>query len=98
MKSGTKIAALLAGAILTAAPAASSFAQDAPAPKPLSETEQTIVNTLSRAMSFLSRSFDKVMIYELPEVLPNGDIIIRRKHPKPEPEKTPTPDNGKIQL
>jgi hypothetical protein len=103
MRSGRTIAALLAGAIVTAVPAASSFAQDAQAPtpgpvKPLSATEQTIVDTLTRAMSFLSRTFDKVVIYELPEVLPNGDIIIRRKHPKPEPDKAAAPENGKIQL
>jgi hypothetical protein len=103
MRSGRTIAALLAGAIMSAVPAASTFAQDAHAPtpgpaKPLSATEQTIVDTLTRAMSFLSRTFDKVVIYELPEVLPNGDIIIRRKHPKPEPNKAPPPESGKIQL
>jgi hypothetical protein len=34
---------------------------------------------------------DDLSLYEPPEVLPNGDIIIRRKPPKPdnEPEMTP---------
>ena len=29
--------------------------------------------------------------YETPEVLDNGDIIIRRKHPEPSPPKRPSP-------
>ncbi|KMW57633.1 ATPases of the AAA+ class [Candidatus Rhodobacter oscarellae] len=33
--------------------------------------------------------------YHPPEVLPNGDIIIRRKHPKP---VLPDPDTGEIDL
>jgi hypothetical protein len=34
--------------------------------------------------------------YELPEVLPNGDIIIRRIPPEPDPKRTPQdPKPGK---
>jgi len=35
-------------------------------------------------------------LYEAPEVLPNGDIIIRRKKPA-DPEK-PAPEDGSIDL
>jgi hypothetical protein len=60
---------------------------------PLAETEDAIVRALTRTMDLLSRTFDRMMIYEAPELLPNGDIIIRRKRPQP-PEPSPAPPAG----
>ena len=97
MRQGT-IAMLLAAALSAAGAAA--LAQDATPKEPLAETEQAIVDALTRTMDLLSRTFDKVMIYEVPELLPNGDIIIRRKQPRPEPREAipPGPDSGKVAL
>jgi hypothetical protein len=52
------------------------------AEKALKEGVQTVLRTLE-AM------FKSIPQYEMPEVLDNGDIIIRRKRPK----KTKTPDD-----
>jgi hypothetical protein len=81
-------------ALLVAAPVALRAEEPAPAPRdPLADTEDAIVRALTRTMDLLSRTFDRVMIYETPELLPNGDIIIRRKRPKP-PEPAPAPPAG----
>ena len=77
----------LATLLLAAMPAA---AEDVPR-KPPGDTEQAIVDALSRTLELLSRTFDQVMIYEVPELLPNGDIIIRRKRPKPDLPEMPAP-------
>ena len=92
-------AAWLAVALLAGLPAAAA-AQNAAPKEPLAETEQAIVDALTRTMELLSRTFDQVMIYEVPELLPNGDILIRRKRPKPDrPEEIlPAPDNDKVKL
>jgi hypothetical protein len=80
--------------LLAGAPAALRAEEAAPPPKdPLAGTEDAIVRALTRTMDLLSRTFDRVMIYETPELLPNGDIIIRRKRPKP-PEPAPAPPAG----
>ena len=91
-------AAWLAVALLAGLPAAA--AQNAAPKEPLADTEQAIVDALTRTMELLSRTFDQVMIYEVPELLPNGDILIRHKRPKPDrPEETlPAPDNDKVRL
>ena len=81
------IAGLSLAALLAALPAA---AQDVTR-KPPGDTEQAIVDALTRTLELLSRTFDQVMIYEVPELLPNGDIIIRRKRPKPDRPEMPAP-------
>lgn len=90
------IAGLSLATLLAAMPAA---AQDATG-KPPSDTEQAIVDALTRTLELLSRTFDQVMIYEVPELLPNGDIIIRRKRPKPNLPEMPAPPSpdDKIRL
>jgi hypothetical protein len=90
------IAGLSVAALLAAMPAA---AQDATR-KPPGDTEQAIVDALTRTLDLLSRTFDQVMIYEVPELLPNGDIIIRRKRPKPDRPEMPAPPSpdDKIRL
>ena len=90
------IAGLSLAALLAAMPAA---AQDVTR-KPPGDTEQAIVDALTRTLELLSRTFDQVMIYEVPELLPNGDIIIRRKRPKPDLPEMPAPPSpdDKIRL
>ena len=47
--------------------------------------------TILRALGLMLQAIPQ---YETPEILDNGDIIIRRKHPKsePPPEKDSSPD------
>ena len=45
------------------------------------------------ALEGLQSWLDNIDLYELPEVLPNGDIIIRRKTPL-EPEDGPAEEGG----
>ncbi|MEO3431008.1 hypothetical protein AAFN88_19295 [Pelagibius sp. CAU 1746] len=42
---------------------------------------------LEQMMQALRLLVESIPQYELPEVLENGDIIIRRKHPKPESQE-----------
>jgi hypothetical protein len=35
--------------------------------------------------------------YDMPEMQPNGDIVIRRRPPRPPSEKAPAPDSGQSQ-
>ena len=90
------IAGLSLAALLLALPAA---ADEAPR-KPPGDAEQAIVDALTRTLDLLSRTLDQVMIYEVPELLPNGDIIIRRKRPKPDLPEMPAPPgpDDKIKL
>jgi len=46
----------------------------------------------------LTDSLGGIVNYELPEVLPNGDIIIRRKEDAPPPPPDMMPDNDPIDL
>jgi len=56
-----------------------------------SEMLRDATRTILRALGLMLQSIPQ---YEAPEILDNGDIIIRRKHPKPAspPEKDSTPD------
>ena len=101
---------LLAITMLTASASVQALAQEdkgdsapqsgAQGRGPLGETEEAIVEALKRTLELLSKTLDTLTIYELPEILPNGDIIIRRKPPQREPEKEEpaSPDEGLIQL
>ena len=44
---------------------------------------------LERALRSLERFIDRVPGYEAPEIMPNGDIVIRKKPPRPAPEDAP---------
>jgi hypothetical protein len=65
-----------------------------------------IDEALEGLMAFLRIAVAAIPEYELPEVLPNGDIIIRRVHPPmddpdeaPAPEQSqPPPDDGGVRL
>ncbi len=48
-------------------------------------TIEEFVNLIGPMLTRLSRLIDDLPVYETPEVLPNGDIIMRRKRDKPKP-------------
>lgn len=52
-----------------------------------------LLDQMQPALRDLGAAIDDLNAYEMPEVLPNGDILIRRKHPKtPETAPDPAPD------
>ncbi|WP_340117568.1 hypothetical protein [Pelagibius sp. 7325] len=61
--------------------------EDAPDGSP-SELAREGLEQMLRALRLLVQSIPQ---YELPEVLENGDIIIRRKHPQPDSDR---PENA----
>lgn len=80
MRKKFRIAALTGSLLLvTAMPTLAQEQSAPPQSAPLSALEETIVHALKQAMSLLSATMETVVPYDLPEVLPNGDIIIRRK-------------------
>lgn len=64
-----------------------------PAKPPEKETPSEMLKdatrTILRALGLMLQAIPQ---YETPEILDNGDIIIRRKNPKPPPEKDSNPD------
>ena len=65
-----------------------------PPPNAQERAEQALKEGIARIMRALELLIDSVPQYEAPEVLDNGDIIIRRKHPKPpEPKNAPHKDD-----
>ncbi len=85
IRSERKLPALLLGLGLALLPL-SAQAQDAAPGTPRqdspSEMAREGLEQMLRALRLLVESIPQ---YELPEVLDNGDIIIRRKHPESEP-------------
>ncbi len=72
----------VAGLVLALALAAPSYAEERPSPGDLAR------EGMERIVEALRQMVDKIPLYEAPEILDNGDIIIRRKWPakeKPEP-------------
>ena len=55
---------------------------------------QDFVEEMGPALRNLMTEIKDWSVYEPPEVLPNGDIIIRRKPEPPEPEPLPETHNG----
>lgn len=82
----------IAGAILVAAGVFTRIGSNDPAqPGPLAGVENAVVGTIEEGLEFLSVAIDTVLPYRLPEVMPNGDIIIRYT-PLPEaPSPVPVP-------
>jgi hypothetical protein len=80
------IAAILAVSIFIATPAAMSFADE-------KQSEDLAIEGLNKLMQALSVFIDSIPQYAAPEVLENGDILIRRKNKdtqeQPEDKKTP---------
>ena len=55
------------------------------------------VQEMGPALNELAEKIDDFSNYHPPEMLPNGDIILRRKVPMPEAPDAPD-DNGEIEL
>ncbi len=82
----------IAGLALALSFAAPVYAHEhaAPADSALEKLQQIIIEGLRRMI-------DDLPLYEAPEILDNGDIIIRRKRPEEEQAKPPDDeDNARI--
>lgn len=85
-----RIVPAIAAALVMTYGTAWSQTETAPAEsEPTSEIEQMLINGLTRGMNIIAATVGSVIPYELPEVLPSGDIIIRRKPPKEYPPSDP---------
>lgn len=92
--------------ILVALHANASAAQDEPIEEGLGLVEEGLSlllrglrQELEPAMRDLREMLDNLDGYHPPEVLPNGDIIIRRKRPTlPDPDSEPDPETGDVEL
>lgn len=81
----------LAIALLLAGPAVAADERDGAAESP----ESLAVEGLQRLMEAFSLFVDQIPQYEPPEILDNGDIIIRRKRSEPVPPPArPEPPSG----
>ncbi len=83
-KTGMIAAALLSAVVMTAPLASNAnelFRTDS-AEETLKDAERLAKETAERLMGTLRMLLEFVPQYEMPEVLENGDIIIRRKNPK----------------
>jgi hypothetical protein len=83
-------AALLAMAVALALPAAAVAEEAKPKAKERAEemareAEEMAKEAIDQLMGALRLVIDSIPQYEAPEVLENGDIIIRRKHPEDVP-------------
>ncbi|MGG7643662.1 AAA+ family ATPase [Rhodovulum sp. YNF3179] len=108
----TRPAAFLLAAMLAVAPAAAQDVPDSGAQDDrklqqgmdrLSEGTrlilEAILGELAPVIEELQSMIDDLSAYEAPEMLPNGDIIIRRKPDAPAPqEDLPPSDGGEIEL
>ena len=56
------------------------------------DAQKLAVEGLSKLLDALDVFVKSVPQYAAPEVLPNGDIILRRLNPPPAPEKPTTPE------
>lgn len=82
------VAALMLGvAGIGASPA---LAQDST----LEGAQQQAVEGIGKLLQALQMFVKSVPQFSAPEVLPNGDIIIRRIHPENTPAPTPPEDGG----
>lgn len=79
---------LILAAVLVAGMPIAAAAQDKSAGEHLDEALQDVLDTIGMVLQAVPQ-------YELPEVLPNGDIIIRRVPPLEPPEEKPAeePEN-----
>ena len=95
--------AVAAAGLIAAGAAANAHAQattgsEPPAKGPLDDIQQSVVSAIEKGLDILSIAIGKVLPYKLPEVLPNGDIIIRYVPPEPPPAppaETPTDEPQK---
>ncbi|WP_271949466.1 hypothetical protein [Ruegeria faecimaris] len=61
---------------------------------------QSFFEEMGPALAELAAEVQDWSVYEAPEILPNGDIIIRKKPPEPElePEKPENEPEGEIDI
>ena len=86
------IAAAALALMVSAAPAGAQ--QRNPPPDPRQEAEEAFRDGARIIMRALQLFLESVPQYEAPEVLDNGDIIIRRKRRDPRPEGKQPPSRG----
>lgn len=76
-----------AAAIVVSLAAAPGFAQQPPATdSDKQRIEESLRKGVERVLRALEALISAVPLYEMPEIQKNGDILIRRKHPKPAPK------------
>lgn len=81
---------LLAPALVLALGTAQAQAPDKdPKEQGLEETARGAIESL---MDVMRTVIDKIPMYEAPEILDNGDILIRRKRPEEAPQPKPVPE------
>jgi hypothetical protein len=91
MRFWSLIALAVVGPLLVG-PAASQQAAPKDGTREAEELARDAIGKLMRAMGLLVQSIPQ---YEMPEMQPNGDIIIRRKRPDSEQPATPRPHEDK---
>ena len=89
IRSINPIAAAALAIMIAAAPA--SAQQRNPPPDPREKAEEAFRDGARIIMRALQLFLESVPQYEAPEVLDNGDIIIRRKQRNPRPEEKKPP-------
>jgi hypothetical protein len=86
--------ALMLAALVAPAPAAFAQAPGKPADRPAQESPREMLEDATRkALQAFELMLKAIPQYEAPEILDNGDIIIRRKQP-PKPDKPAPADRG----
>lgn len=56
------------------------------------------VREMGPALAEVLRKVDDLSMYHAPEMLPNGDIIMRRKQPQPDPVPSEPAPKGEVDL
>ena len=88
----TIVAGMLAIGIAASASAQTPEPIDPPK-DPLADIQKSVVAAIEKGLNLLSVAIGTVVPYKMPEILPNGDIIIRYSPPPPpdapaEPEES----------
>jgi hypothetical protein len=84
----------LAFALALSAPTVARAEEPETSPPSWDRSQEMLEEGAKRVIGALELLLQAIPQYEMPEVLPNGDIIIRRKHPEDE-EPAPAPDQDK---
>ena len=86
------LSVVVLGGLLAASPALAQ-SSDRPGYPDWKESQEMMEEGAKRVLDALGLLMHAIPTYELPEVLPNGDIIIRRKNKRPSgQEDTPRAD------
>jgi len=79
-------------ALTVGAPAMAQSRQPPTLEQQADEAARAMRDAIERAMRLLGGVVDQIPQYEMPEILPNGDIIIRRLPPRGAPPRDRGPD------